>query len=120
MDSFIVYLRFLTLCGLSEDEGEKYRFLCKDSVRYFKERAKSKDMLTEHGGSFNAAAAAYAALNFALLRNDDDAATSLKAGDITISLDTQSCVDRARAYYNSALESVKPYLSDSDFSFEAV
>lgn len=119
MDSFIVYLRFLTLCGLSEDEGEKYRFLCKDSVRYFTQRAKSKEMLAEHGGSFNAAAAAYAALNFELLHNDE-AATSLKAGDITIALDTQSCVDRARAYYNSALESVKPYLSDSDFSFEAV
>ena len=41
MDSFIVYLRFLTLCGLSEDDGEKYRFLCNDAVRFLNQRQKA-------------------------------------------------------------------------------
>ncbi|MCQ4021528.1 MULTISPECIES: hypothetical protein [unclassified Ruminococcus] len=119
MDSFIVYLRFLTLCGLSEDEGDKYRFLCKDSIRYFKSRAKSEKVLCEQGSSFNAAAAALAALNYERLKLGD-AADSLKAGDVTISLNSKSALDSAKAYYNTMLEDVRPYLSDSDFSFEAV
>lgn len=119
MDSYIVYLRFLTLCGLSEDEGEKYRFLCRDAVQHFKSMAKSDSVLSEEGGSFNAAAAALAALNFERL-NAGDNADSLKAGDVTISLDGKSSLDGARAYYNSQLEALTPYLKDGGFLFEAV
>ena len=119
MDSFIVQLRFLTLCGLSEDDGEKYRFLCNDAVRFFESKAKSGNVLNEYGSSFNAAAAAYAALNFELLYSDGSP-SSFKAGDVTIALDGKSSVDRARAYYNAMLEDIKPHLIDGDFTFEAV
>ena len=119
MDCFIVYLRFLTLCGLSEDDGEKYRFLCRDAVRFFKSRAKSDSVLCEHGDSFNAAAAALAALNFEHL-NAGGNADSFKAGDVTVNLDGKAQIDGARAYYNAQLEAVKPYLKDCDFLFEAV
>ena len=119
MDSFIIYLRFLTLCGLSEDDGEKYRFLCRDAVRFFKSRAISSSVLCEYGDSFNAAAAALAALNFERL-NAGGNADSFRAGDVTVNIDGKAPLDGARAYYNAQLEAVKPYLKDCDFLFEAV
>lgn len=119
MDSFIVYMRFLALCKLSESDGEKYRFLCDDAVNLLTSKAKNDNVISSQSGSFCIAAAALAALNYVSLYSQEYAG-SFSAGDVTIQLDGAMNEQRARAYYEECLKNIKPYLKDTDFTFEAV
>lgn len=120
MDSFIVYTRFLTLCGLSESNGEKYRFLCDDAIGLLTSKAKSNCVISMHSGGFCMAAAALAALNYVTLYSSNNNVQSFKAGDVTIQLNAAADEQKLRAYYSECLKTIEPYLNDSDFSFKAV
>lgn len=119
MDSFIVYMRFLALCSLSEDDGEKYRFLCEDAINLLTSKAKDENVISSQSGSFCIAAAALAALNYASLYLQESSG-SFSAGDVSIQLDGKLSEQRLREYYEECLQNIKSYLKDTDFIFEAV
>lgn len=119
MDRLFVYMRFLQLCGLSEDDGDNYRFLCDDAVDLIISRVREESLSDSVCGSLCTAAAALAALNFKTLF-PNEAVSSFKAGDLTLQFDNGSDIDRVRKYYEDCLENIKPYLKDGEFVFEAV
>lgn len=120
MDKLLIYLRFLTLSGLSNTEGERYRFLCDDAYEYFNSAAKSEKALSDYGSAFNCAAAALACLNYTLLQSGEGA-KSFKAGDLSVELGSEGAdCEKIREYYLKCLAAVRNQLSDEDFSFKAV
>lgn len=120
MDKLNIYLRFLSLSGLSEGEGGRYRFLCDDAFDYFKLMAESNEALEEYGSAFDRAAAALAWLNYSTLQSADGA-KSFQAGDLSVELSASGVdTESARSYYLECLEPLRDRLKDGDFFFKAV
>lgn len=120
MDLLMVYIRFLKLCRLSEDDGEKYRFLCDDAIKLLASKAKNGSIVRSHNEDFCIAAAALAAVNYVTLYSSDGIANSFKAGDFTVQLDGDASTKNLKTYYKECMKSITPYLNDTDFVFEAV
>lgn len=120
MDRLNIYLRFLSLSGLSEDEGGRYRFLCDDAFDYFKLIAISEEALKDYDSAFTRAAAALAWMNYTSLRGGEGA-KSFHAGDLSVELNSEG-VDPSsvKSYYNECSEALREQLKDRDFFFEAV
>ncbi len=121
MDIETIFDRFSVLCGLDSEEAEKYRFLCRDAAAALESAALNDAVVGENQAAFCAAAAAYAAYCCSLtVGRGLKEVTGFRAGDVTLSLSSGGKKSGAGEYLIKCIESIKPFLKDSDFSFEAV
>ncbi len=112
-----VFQRFMELTHFTEDEAEKYRWLCNNAVDELNEMLVKGIDKKACSGRLSATAAAIAFYKYSVIAEGSNV-TSVKAGDVT--LNCTPLRQFAGDYLNQSLKSISRYIKDRNFVFRGV
>lgn len=112
-----VFQRFIELANLTEEEAEKYRWLCNNAVEELNEMLVKGIDKEACSGRLSATASALAFYKYSVISQSGNV-NSVKAGEITV-----NCIplnQYASEYLNQCMKSIAPYVKDKNFLFRGV
>ena len=112
-----VFQRFIELANLTEEEAEKYRWLCNNAVEELNEMLVKGIDKEACSGRLSATASALAFYKYSVISQGGNV-NSVKAGEITV-----NCIplnQYASEYLNQCMKSIAPYVKDKNFLFRGV
>lgn len=107
----------MELTHFTEDEAEKYRWLCNNAVDELNEMLVKGIDKEACSGRLSATAAAIAFYKYSVIAEGSNV-TSVKAGDVT--LNCTPLRQFAEEYLNQSLKSISKYIKDNNFVFRGV
>lgn len=112
-----VLSQFSQLAHISEQEAEKYKWLCINAVEELTQMLKKNTDLTACSGRLSATATAIAYYNYCIIAEGSNV-NNLKIGDMTVSCGANK--EFAKDYLQQCMKGIAPYLKDSNFMFKGV
>lgn len=112
-----VFQRFIELTHLTQDEAEKYRWLCNNAVEELNEMLVDNVDLSVCSGRLSATASAMAFYKYTMIAEGNNV-NSFKAGDITVNCSSDK--EFAKEYLQQCLKSIAQYIKDENFVFRGV
>ncbi len=112
-----VFQRFIELANLTDEEAEKYRWLCNNAVEELNEMLVKGIDKEACSGRLTATAGAIAFYKYSVISQDGNV-NSIKAGEITVNCTPLN--QYAGEYLNQCMKSIAPYVKDKNFLFRGV
>lgn len=112
-----VFQRFIELANLTEEEAEKYRWLCNNAVEELNEMLVKGIDKEACSGRLSATASALAFYKYSVISQGGNV-NSVKAGEITVNCTPLN--QYASEYLNQCMKSIAPYVKDKNFLFRGV
>lgn len=112
-----VFQRFIELANLTEEEAEKYRWLCNNAVEELNEMLVKGIDKEACSGRLSATASALAFYKYSVISQSGNV-NSVKAGEITVNCTPLN--QYASEYLNQCMKSIAPYVKDKNFLFRGV